>query len=59
MADPGEDYPVQSAARPRHSEHYKPEPWHFRYLGRDRAVAVHAAGVSPREWLWDHANDDS
>jgi hypothetical protein len=48
MADPGEDYPVQSAARPRHSEHYKPEPWHFRYLG-----------VSWREWLWDHANDDS
>jgi zinc D-Ala-D-Ala carboxypeptidase len=97
MADPGEDYPVQSAARPGHSEHqlgttidvegggvwladnawrfgfvmsypparspaytcYKPEPWHFRDLGRDRATAVQAAGVSPREWLWDHANDDS
>jgi D-alanyl-D-alanine carboxypeptidase len=36
---------------------YKPEPWHFRYLGRDRAAAIHAAGVSPREWLWEHAND--
>jgi zinc D-Ala-D-Ala carboxypeptidase len=97
MADPGEDYPVQSAARPGHSEHqlgttidvegggawladnawrfgfvmsypparspaytcYKPEQWHFRDLGRDRATAVQAAGVSPREWLWDHANDDS
>jgi D-alanyl-D-alanine carboxypeptidase len=92
----GEDYAVQSAARPGHSEHqlgttidfedggawladnawrlgfvmsypparspvytcYKPEPWHFRYLGRDRASAIHAAGVSPREWLWEHANDD-
>ncbi len=38
---------------------YKPEPWHLRYLGRDRAAAIHAAGVSPREWLWEHANDDS
>jgi D-alanyl-D-alanine carboxypeptidase len=93
----GENYAVQSAARPGHSEHqlgttvdfeggtawladtawrfgfvmsypparspmytcYKPEPWHFRYLGRDRAAAIHAAGVSPREWLWEHANDDS
>lgn len=37
---------------------YKPEPWHFRYLGTDRAAAVRAAGVSPREWLWEHANDN-
>jgi len=36
---------------------YMPEPWHFRYLGRERAASIHAAGVSPREWLWDHAND--
>jgi D-alanyl-D-alanine carboxypeptidase len=93
----GEDYAVQSAARPGHSEHqlgttidfdggavwladnawrfgfvmsypparspaytcYKPEPWHFRYLGRDRAAAIRAAGVSAREWLWEHATDDS
>jgi zinc D-Ala-D-Ala carboxypeptidase len=32
---------------------YKPEPWHLRYLGRDAAAAVHASGVSLREWLWD------
>ena len=93
----GEDYAVQSAARPGHSEHqlgttidfeggaawladnawrfgfvmsyplarspeytcYKAEPWHFRYLGRDLAAAIRAVGVSPREWLWEHANDDS
>ena len=32
---------------------YKPEPWHLRYLGRDAAAAVHASGMSLREWLWD------
>jgi zinc D-Ala-D-Ala carboxypeptidase len=31
---------------------YKPEPWHFRYFGRDRAADIHASGLSPREWLW-------
>lgn len=32
---------------------YKPEPWHLRYIGRDAAAAVHASGVSLREWLWE------
>lgn len=31
---------------------YKPESWHFRYFGRDRAADMHASGLSPREWLW-------
>ena len=31
---------------------YRYEPWHYRYLGRTAAAAVHAAGVTPREWLW-------
>ena len=31
---------------------YKFEPWHFRYVGVDRAAAIHASGLSPREWLW-------
>lgn len=31
---------------------YKFEPWHFRYVGVDRAEAIHASGLSPREWLW-------
>lgn len=31
---------------------YRYEPWHYRYLGRDAAAAIHAAQVTPREWLW-------
>lgn len=31
---------------------YRYEPWHYRYLGRATAKAVHDAGVTPREWLW-------
>lgn len=37
---------------------YKPEPWHLRYVGRARAAAIQASGMSPREWLWAHADDD-
>ena len=37
---------------------YKPEPWHIRYVGRARAAAIQASGLSPREWLWAHADDD-
>jgi len=31
---------------------YSYEPWHYRYVGRTTAAAVHAAGVTLREWLW-------
>ena len=31
---------------------YRYEPWHYRYVGREQAAAIHAAGVTPREWLW-------
>ena len=31
---------------------YRYEPWHYRYVGRTTAAAVHDAGVTPREWLW-------
>lgn len=31
---------------------YRYEPWHYRYLGRDQAAAIHAAAITPREWLW-------
>ena len=31
---------------------YGSEPWHYRYFGRQRAAAMHASGLSPREWLW-------
>jgi D-alanyl-D-alanine carboxypeptidase len=38
---------------------YKAESWHYRYFGRDRAEAIHASGLSPREWLWQHGDEDS
>lgn len=31
---------------------YSYEPWHYRYVGRATAAAVHDAGVTLREWLW-------
>lgn len=31
---------------------YRYEPWHYRYVGRAAAAAVHDAGVTLREWLW-------
>jgi D-alanyl-D-alanine carboxypeptidase len=31
---------------------YRNEPWHVRYVGRDRAAEIHASGLVPREWLW-------
>jgi D-alanyl-D-alanine carboxypeptidase len=34
---------------------YRSEPWHYRYFGRERAAAMRASGLSPREWLWRQA----
>jgi D-alanyl-D-alanine carboxypeptidase len=31
---------------------YEYEPWHFRYVGREEAAAIHSLGLSTREWLW-------
>jgi zinc D-Ala-D-Ala carboxypeptidase len=31
---------------------YKYEPWHFRYVGRVIAEAVHDSGLSLRQWLY-------
>jgi zinc D-Ala-D-Ala carboxypeptidase len=31
---------------------YSYEPWHYRYFGRDRALAIHLSGLTGREWLW-------
>jgi D-alanyl-D-alanine carboxypeptidase len=31
---------------------YKPETWHYRYVGRVAAAAVRLSGLSLREWLW-------
>jgi D-alanyl-D-alanine carboxypeptidase len=33
---------------------YKYEPWHFRYVGRALAAAIHRSALTPREWLWQH-----
>ncbi len=33
---------------------YQYEPWHYRYLGRTIALAIHDSGLTPREWLWSH-----
>ena len=30
---------------------YGYEPWHYRYVGRSVASAIHASGLAPREWL--------
>ena len=31
---------------------YGYEPWHFRYVGRTEAAAVHGSGLTLREFLW-------
>jgi D-alanyl-D-alanine carboxypeptidase len=31
---------------------YAYESWHFRYVGRDEAAAIHASGLTLREYLW-------
>jgi zinc D-Ala-D-Ala carboxypeptidase len=31
---------------------YAYEPWHYRYVGRETAAAIHASDLTPREYLW-------
>jgi D-alanyl-D-alanine carboxypeptidase len=31
---------------------YGYEPWHYRYVGRAEAAAIHASRLTPRQWLW-------
>jgi zinc D-Ala-D-Ala carboxypeptidase len=31
---------------------YNYEPWHFRYVGREIATAIHESGTTERQWLW-------
>ena len=33
---------------------YTYEPWHYRYVGRDLAAAIHESGLTIREYLWTH-----
>jgi D-alanyl-D-alanine carboxypeptidase len=40
---------------PRHARSetcYAYEPWHYRYLGRTAAAAIHLSRLTPREWLF-------
>jgi len=32
---------------------YAYEPWHYRYVGRDVAAAIHDSGLTPRRYLWE------
>ena len=38
---------------------YAAEPWHFRWIGRDRAAALVASGLTLREWLWRERSEPS
>ena len=40
------------AGRPQSATCYQAEPWHFRFMGVERAQAIAASGLSVREWLW-------
>lgn len=31
---------------------YSYEPWHYRYVGRTEARAIHDSGLTPRQWIW-------
>ncbi len=31
---------------------YVYEPWHYRYVGRETALAIERSGLTPREFLW-------
>jgi zinc D-Ala-D-Ala carboxypeptidase len=35
---------------------YGYEPWHYRYVGRDVAAAIHQSGLTVREYLWNQAH---
>ena len=36
---------------------YGYEPWHYRYVGRTIAAAIHTSGLTPRYWLWKHGSN--
>ena len=35
---------------------YSYEPWHYRYVGRQRAATIRASGLTLREFLWREQN---
>jgi D-alanyl-D-alanine carboxypeptidase len=38
---------------------YGYEPWHYRYFGRDVALAIHESGLTVREYLWTQSHGAS
>jgi D-alanyl-D-alanine carboxypeptidase len=45
---------VMSYPRGRRAQScYAYEPWHYRYVGRDIAAAIHESGRTPRRYLWE------
>jgi D-alanyl-D-alanine carboxypeptidase len=38
---------------------YGDEPWHYRYLGRGVALAIHESGLTVREYLWNQSHEAS
>jgi D-alanyl-D-alanine carboxypeptidase len=35
---------------------YQYEPWHYRYVGKATAAAIHDSGLAPRPWFWKHGS---
>ena len=40
------------AGRSQSATCYQAEPWHYRFMGVERAQAIAESGLSVREWLW-------
>jgi D-alanyl-D-alanine carboxypeptidase len=38
---------------------YQYEPWHYRYFGLQEAAAIHASGLTSRQWLWANGGANS
>jgi D-alanyl-D-alanine carboxypeptidase len=38
---------------------YDYEPWHLRFVGRERAALIHDAGITPREWMLTNEHDQA
>ena len=37
---------------------YRYESWHYRYVGREEAAAIHDAGTTIRQYLWSELGND-
>jgi D-alanyl-D-alanine carboxypeptidase len=37
---------------------YRWEPWHYRYVGRDLAAAIHQADLTTREYMWQQGDGE-